>query len=155
MSGFQEFPKMMVHPAHTPAVLSTIFPLGYKPQPGEVENPGQPERFPSVTVNDANQQEMYEARGYVAQNDGGAQAFDEAKSGKPAAYKYQEYPKWVKIHDDEVLVKSEAEEHALLGYNKPKATEPVSAVAKKKPGPAKGTPRAPRKPQTDRMAVGE
>lgn len=146
---------MMVHPAHMPAVLSTIFPLGYKPKPGEVENPGQPERFPSVTVNDTNQQEMYEARGYFVEGASSAQAFYDAQSGKPAHYAYQEYPKWVRMHDEVVLVKSEAEEHALLGYNKPKATEAITPVAKKKPGPAKGTPRAPRKPKTDRMAVGE
>src|ERR1700685_3917338 len=115
MSGFEEFPKMMVHPAHSPAVLSTIFPLGYKPKPGEVENPGQPERLPPVTVLDANQQEMYEARGYFVQNTGGAKGFDDAKSGKPASYAYQEYPKWIRMHDEEVLVKSEAEEHKLLG----------------------------------------
>lgn len=147
MSGFREFPKMMVHPAHEPAVLSTIFPLGYKPKPGETENPGRPERFPPVTVNDANQQEMYEARGYRAQGEGSEEAFDEAKSGKPAHYAYDEYPKWLRIHDEDVLVKSQAEEHALMKYNTPKNEE---APPKNKGGRPKGSGK---KPTTDHMAV--
>lgn len=147
MSDFREFPKMMVHPAHEPAVLSTIFPLGYKPREGERENPGRPERFPPITVNDANQQEMYEARGYRVQGESSAEAFDEAKSGKPAHYAYDEYPKWLRIHDDDVLVKSQAEEHALLKYNAPKATE--NDPPKNKGGRPKGSGKS----KTDHMAV--
>jgi len=142
---------MMVHPSHEPAVLSTIFPLGYKPKPGEKENPGRPERFPHITVNDANQQEMYEARGYVVQGEGNSASFQEASSGVPGDYAFNEYPKWIRTHDDEVLVHSKEEEHRLMGYNKvTKEVVVEQAIPKKKPGPPKGYKK---KPKTDRMAV--
>lgn len=54
------FPKVMKHPAHQPAVISSS---RIKGSPAH----GTPERFPPVTVTTADQQEYYESRGYVAQ----------------------------------------------------------------------------------------
>lgn len=155
MSDFKEFPKMMRHPSAQPAVLSTIFKLGYKPQPGEVENPGKPATLPPITVNDANQQAMYEARGYIAE-DGDGMAFANASAATiPAGYVHNEYPKWIRGHDEDVLVNSAEEEQELMQYNVPKtpvATVSTIAPVKNKGGRPKGTKN---KPKTDRMEVND
>lgn len=117
MNGYQEYPKMMVHPHAQAAVLSTIFPLGYKPRDGERELVGSPARYPSVTVNTLSQQEEYESKGYVTEGGNSSADFEDATSGAPNHYKYNEYPKWVEIGGDQVLMLTKAEEHAKLGYN--------------------------------------
>lgn len=54
------FPKVMKHPHHQPAIISS------SRIPGSPEH-GTPEKFPPVTVTTPDQQEYYESRGYVAQ----------------------------------------------------------------------------------------
>lgn len=147
--SFQEYPKMMVHPHHQPAIPNRIFPLGYRPQPGESETPGQPERLPPVTVNDENQQAMYEARGYFVQGSSGSVAGSEEQ---PAHYRYDEYPKWVRMHDDDVLVQSREEEHALLGYNPPSVVV-IAEASPKKRGRPNGSKN--KRPLSDKMAVND
>lgn len=157
MSTFKEYPKMLVHPGYRPAVCSTIFPLGYKPKPGETEKSGSPAILPPVTVNDANQEDYYLAKGYVPEGTTSSEATDEA--ALPLAYAYQQYPKWVRMYDDDVLVHSEAEEHELLGYNPPEKVRhaspdvPRKVTAKNKGGRPKGSKN--KKPAHDHMAVNE
>ena len=107
---------MMVHPHAVAAVLSTIFPLGYKPRDGEREISGSPARYPPVTVSTNDQQQEYEAKGYVTEG-GDVSAYNDSVSGKPQHYKYDEYPKWVNIAGEPVLMLTKAHEHATLGYN--------------------------------------
>ena len=150
MSGFQEYPKMMVHPHAVAAVLSTIFPLGYKPRDGERELTGSPARYPPVTVSTPDQQGEYEAKGYIAEGGNDVASFNEAMSGKPTHYKYDEYPKWVNVGGEQVLMLTQAHEHATLGYNDTFVKPEMEVKPKNKGG------RPPKvKPIHDHMSVVE
>lgn len=94
---FKEFPKVMTHPGAQPAVLGR--------EPGE----GKPGTLPPVIVNNEDQQEYYESRGYVAKG-----SSVPVSDPPPRGYTFHEYPKWV----DGVLVKS-ASEHAEPVKRKP------------------------------------
>lgn len=87
-----EFPKVMSHPHAQPAVN------GYN------YGQGKPAKFPPVTVNNEDQQEYYEAKGYRVRATG-----DDLSKFQPTGYKFVPYPKWV----NGVLVQNAQEEAAL------------------------------------------
>ena len=107
---YQEYPKVMTHPAQSQAVVH-----------------GEPARLQPVTVNSKDQEEEYEAKGYRAFSDQGA--FDRIKASvEPTAYTYQEYPKWV----DGKIVKSRDEEDAMAVVDpEPTDTNRIPAPAQK------------------------
>lgn len=126
--GFQEYPKVMKHPNHAPAV--------YKQQPGKGQGLFAPdtvmvsaERFPDVTVFTLEQEKQQAALGYRPANMGDAREYEKAilESQPGDGYNFQEYPKW-KYSKTEVpvIVHSRAEEESLDGewFDRPvEATE--------------------------------
>lgn len=133
------YPKTMKHPAFQKGQPQQVWGRNYRPQPGEVEFPGTSDRFPDVIVNDQNQQEWYESRGYLPA-DGSKPIHGEAHN------EYCEYPKWIRdAEGEEHLVNSIEEESLIMGHNKPEA----KPVRLKKDG----TPWGKRKPRTDHMCV--
>ena len=115
MPEYQEYPRWMSHPSFQPAGISDDPTLR------------QPIRFAPVMVEDANQQEEYEAKGYVPSGVPNPKAFEPTvATGKPVAYVFQEYPKWV----NDVLVNSPEEERAAMPALVPEAAD--AAPSKRK-----------------------
>jgi hypothetical protein len=91
---FVEFPKMMTHPAFEPARPAEEVKL----PGGSIQFVGGTNiRFPPMLVQNQDQQDYYEAQGYVSQGKSDAAAFARAQTQAPAPANYvpQEYPKWV------------------------------------------------------------
>ena len=108
---YQEYPKVMTHPAESKAVVH-----------------GDPARLQPVTVNSPDQEAEYEAKGYRAFSD--EAAYDRAKASvKPTTYRYQEYPKWV----GDKVVNSRAEEDALFTQSIPTTADMPMPVTPPKP----------------------
>lgn len=106
--NYEEYPKVLRHPGETAAVVSQWDSL----QRRHVPEHGSPARFQPVTVNSRDQEEEYEAKGYRAAGTPDPAAYQKAKlSPETTSYAFQEYPKWV----GDTLVKSRAEEDALVG----------------------------------------
>ncbi len=115
MAEYQEYPRWMAHPSFQPAVMS------------DDPTQRQPIRFAPVMVEDADQQAQYEAKGYVPSGTPNPKAFEPTRaSDKPAAYVFEEYPKWV----GGVLVNNPEEERAAMPSLM--TTLPDSAPAKRK-----------------------
>lgn len=135
------YPKTMKHPAFQKGMPQQVWGRNYRPQPGETPFPGTSDRFPDVTVNDPNQQEWYESRGYVPA-DGTPSLIGEGN------HEFNEYPKWIKDHDgEEHLVNSVEEESEIMGHNPlPKETKQVRLKKD-------GTPWGKRKPKSDKMRI--
>lgn len=107
---FNEYPKMMAHPAFQPGDIGTEVrsPGGYS----HFVN-GTPIRFPPVLVHHADDEEYYTAKGYVSQGKSDAAAFQRlAAAARPKTNNYDpvEYPKWA----GGVLVNSKDEEVEAL-----------------------------------------
>lgn len=112
---YQEYPKIMKHPQHAPAIWRQLEGKGKGLfAPDTVCT--QVERFPDITVTDINQEKQYAAKGYRPANNPDPEGYERAMlEAQPVdKYVYQEYPKW-KYHMIEVpvIVKNEAEERAL------------------------------------------
>lgn len=123
---WHEYPKVMVHP-HAVKATSGVSGSMDAIRPGD--------RFPPVTVNNADQEAWHRAQGYVAGGKGDAAAFANAHAGPLSDHVHIEYPKWI----GDVLVKSAAEERALIG-------EPVRQTRHKPtPGGNRGHNRGRRK----------
>lgn len=114
---FSEFPKMMVHPGSTNAVL------GFGPREGH------PTTFAPVFVNTADQQAEYEAKGYITKGGNVDHATHE-----PHGYTFHEYPKWV----NGTLVKNIDEESSLLGATARVEGMASIAAPKRRGRPPKG-----------------
>jgi len=103
MTQFVEYPKMMMHPGHVDATLPQTEAIPVEGHPGNYTTytiPGRPEVFPHVTVLNADEEAIWEAKGYASPK-GDAEAFDRAKAAPvPNGYVSKDYPKWV----DGVLV---------------------------------------------------
>lgn len=116
MSSYKEYPKVMKHPQHQPAVWETLPGKGTGLfAPDTVMK--SPERFPDVTVHTIDQEKQYAARGYRPANMGvDAKQYEQAiLEAEPVdGYTFNEYPKW-KYHAFEVpkIVHSKEEETAL------------------------------------------
>jgi len=104
-----EYPKMLSHPAYVPAVPAVEVREGTAIS----WTRGEPERFPPVQVKNADDEAYYVARGYKQCGHSDPAAFSRAHAGlrvAPAAYKPQEYPKYI----GDVLVNGPDEEAAAL-----------------------------------------
>ncbi len=122
MTAFSEYPKMLVHPSSQPAQV------GFEPMQG------RPTTFPPVTVNNADQEENYKARGYVVQGSSDEAAYERAKAGgHPVHYRYEEYPKFIEVDGVPVIATCEAHEHELLKYN-PMTESKEKVAERRKPG---------------------
>lgn len=120
---YSDYPAFMTHPGYAPAVLA---PETKRGQPNSV---GSPVRYPPVTVNNQDQQQQYEAKGYVRQGQPSARAFATATAVIPQTYGGGlEYPKYVGdtlVHTpDQELAALEAQEHARLNPPPP-PPEPI------------------------------
>lgn len=127
MSGFEEFPKVLVHPGEAAAVVS----VWDEKLNRHVPEHGIPARFQPVTVNNADQEDQYEARGYRPAGSSDAAAFESAISNaKPEGYEFKEYPKWV----GDVLVNAADEEtlHVSSTPTKQSATRPKAQTYKQR-----------------------
>ena len=150
------YPKEMRHPAYVQGRAQEVQPKNW-----HITNPGQPwtgfggssDRFPPVTVTDPNQQEFHESRGYVAVDGStiiGIQGLNPST----------EYPKYLHIDGEEILVNSVEEESAVMLHNTPGklgSPERPSTVKlnkdgtpRKKAGPPNGYKK---KPVGDKHAV--
>ena len=134
MKSFHEYPKMLVHPS------SQAAQIGFEPMQGK------PMTFPPVSVNNEDQEEQYKAKGYLVMGSPDASAYERVRSGgTPPHYKYEEYPKFIKVGHESVLATCKEHEHELLGYNSVKDMPKIAdSTERKKPG---------RKPKTDRIHV--
>jgi hypothetical protein len=112
---FQEFPKRMVHPAHSPATYVTA--------PGKGTGLFAPEttiktveKFPDVTVVDERQEALMASKGYRPVNSGLSEKDYQAAVLQQVMpeHAFQKFPKW-KYHAFEAscIVKSQEEEDAL------------------------------------------
>lgn len=93
---WNEYPKIMIHPH---AVKAEINPGGI----GDAIRPS--DRFPPVTVMNADQEAWHRAQGYDAGSAGDAAAFANAHAGPVADFTFEEWPCW----KDGVLYQTEAE----------------------------------------------
>ncbi len=113
MSEHEHYPLTMAHPGYVPAKSLPIPGTERKGPSGNVisqDYQGTPEKFPPVTVADADQQEYYEAQGYKVAGHSDPSAYAAAHaSAPPPDYDPEQYPKWVAG----VLVASREEEAAL------------------------------------------
>ena len=126
MSGFNEYPKRLCHPQHSPAEWKTL---------GETKGlmaadtvMVKPERFPDVTVVNRDQEAQYAARGYRPNNVPDPVEYERAiLDAQPSLVGgMQDYPRWM-YHAMElpVLVKT-ADEEKKLGDEW--AREPILAT---------------------------
>lgn len=160
---YQQYPMVMNHPSYQRARKIAEATPAIPPSQGKPLIPAQPEqwepeRWPQVTVNTADDEEYYAAKGYKPAGQGSAQAFSSAHASPYVAGRavseypkmvdgvlvqdpqaptssFQAYPKWLKAPGDgeAILVNSAAEEEALLAQwtdpNAPPAPGPRKAVA--------------------------
>jgi hypothetical protein len=102
---------MLAHPAHQAAVLGVE-------GKDKVYHVGKPELFPSIQVNNKDQEEEYRAKGYLVEGSSDMAAYDSFRASiKPNGYSYDEYPKWIKVDGENVLAKDLDHECALTGKN--------------------------------------
>jgi len=110
----QEYPKYMTHPMHQPSKMEkiqTVYPGGKVVE----DTKGTAERFPPVMVNNADQEGIHAAQGYVAGGKSDPETFKRlvqagASSPGGGAYTPAEFPKWV----NGVLCDDEAQEQAAM-----------------------------------------
>lgn len=117
--SFNEYPKVMKHPAHKPAVIAKWDPKIKDPK-DQVQ--GSSAKFPEVIVHNLDQEQQYAALGYKPNGISDPEAYRKAMTGnetKPDGSN-KEYPKFLYKADDSVesghkaqLVKDKAEETAL------------------------------------------
>jgi len=115
MNKFNEYPKVLKHPQHSPAVWKQLEGKGKGLfAPDTVCT--QPERLPDITVTDIEQEKLYASRGYRPANNPDPQAYEQAiLDAQPfSGQDFQAFPKW-KYHATQipVVVKTAAEEKAL------------------------------------------
>lgn len=116
---YEEYPMVMVHPNAQPAVFV---------EEG-ASHQSRPATFPPVTVNDQDQREQYEAKGYQPAGKGDPHAYAKAAlSTPPVNHVVEEYPKW--CHGQ--IVNNEEEELARLEAMEPKA-DPAPLPVKQEP----------------------
>lgn len=117
MSQFQEFPKVMSHPAHAPAEWKKLEGEGVGIfTPDTVMT--APERFPPVTVKNKEQEDYYASRGYRPNNNPDPVGYEQAlmESQYVPGYENSAYPKWkYSKMEIPVIVKNPQEEDALQG----------------------------------------
>ncbi len=134
--GFIEYPKMMVHPQHEPAVEAIVETRNGAGQLLSAAIPGRAAKFPPMTVNNPREEESATARGYETpgKSDPEAMAASKASPYQPGRVTNEypkmvdgklvqdpaidlnaakEYPKWIAAHGKQV--NNRAEEEALLG----------------------------------------
>ncbi|MDE2439732.1 MAG: hypothetical protein KGP14_01815 [Betaproteobacteria bacterium] len=105
---FQEYPKVLSHPAEAPAVVSQW----NEQMQRHVPEHGMPAKFQPVTVHNRDQEEEYLAKGYQASGRSDPNAYEKARASvEPTDYSFQEYPKWV----GDKIVNSREEEDMLIG----------------------------------------
>lgn len=99
MAEYQDYPAWMEHPGMRQAVVDPKNPRNNKAA-----------ALQPLTVNSADQQEEYEAKGYKRVGTPNPKAFQTlTASPQPADYVFQAYPKWV----GDVIVQNAEEEAAL------------------------------------------
>lgn len=118
-SDFEEFPKMMTHPAWRKSEVTITENSGNK-----VTAHGTPDAFPPVLVHSADQEDQHRAMGYETRGKSDPNAFAvAAASPPPPNYQPAEYPKWV----NGVLCADEDEE--LEAMDKPNVVALAAAPA--------------------------
>lgn len=115
MTEHVEYPLTMAHPAFQRSQPLPIPGTEKRNAEGVVisqDYQGTPERFPPVTVQDADQEAYYESQGYARAGHSDPSAYASAHAAPaPPSYVPQEYPKWV----DGVLVESEEDDPLRRG----------------------------------------
>jgi hypothetical protein len=151
VADFSEFPKMMRHPKHVDAIPPS---QGAQMVDGRLTTypiPGVPEKFPDATAKDADEQAVWEAKGYEAAGVEDPLAFERAtvSPGKPGddwpkwvdgvlmqdpdapPDMTGQYPKWLHFEGgDSVLVQNVAQEASVLASRGGKQTAPEPQPAK-------------------------
>lgn len=115
MNKFNEYPKVMKHPAHTPALWKTLEGKGTGLfTPDTICT--QTERFPDVTVVTLDDERRYVAKGYRPASNPNPEEYEQAMlDSQPfCGHQFQEFPKY-KYHAYEfpVVVKNKEEESDL------------------------------------------
>lgn len=99
MTEHVEYPLTMAHPAFQRSQPLPIPGTEKRNAEGVVisqDYQGTPERFPPVTVQDADQEAYYESQGYARAGHSDPSAYASAHAAPaPPSYVPQEYPKWV------------------------------------------------------------
>ena len=97
VDGYFEYPKMMQHPDHVPAVEAEH--IAEKLEDGTIKTsviPGRPAKFPHVFVKDLAEEEAWTAKGYEIPTPPDPIAFSRAKAAPlPDGYAGEEWPKMV------------------------------------------------------------
>ncbi len=117
-----EYPKMLAHPLHADAIPSKtegrivggVFdPASSQMVGGHLETfpvPGVPEKYPYVTVKDADEEAVWGAKGYAPNGTWDEAALDRAQHAPDVAYSPDEWPKWIDgqiVNDPNALTPAE------------------------------------------------
>lgn len=98
---FQRYPLVMNHPQYQPAVVSQWVwdrdpATGLQLSTGRhVPEHGRAAQWPAVTVERADDEEYYRAKGYEASGGDAAAFAQQHAAPQPAGYVSNEYPKWI------------------------------------------------------------
>ncbi len=147
MIEFSEFPLMLTHPGHIPAVEQQVFATRDQ-NTGAVTThtiAGSPAKLPAVVVKNSREEETWAAKGYVRPGRADPDAVQASKASphvpgrvveefpkmvdgkvvdpRPNPHGFQKYPMWM----NGIIVNNEAEELAAGGVAKPiAAAAPVA-----------------------------
>ncbi len=117
MQQHQEYPKIMVHPQHRPAVIAKWDP---KEKDSRKQPQGEPVKFPQVVVHNKDQELYHASMGYQPNGVSDPEAYRKAMTGNATTpdNATREFPKWLyKVKDDgeldSKLVETPAQEKAL------------------------------------------
>ncbi len=127
-----EYPKMLAHPGHVDPIPSKtegrivggVFdPASGQMVGGHLETyavPGVPEKYPYVTVKDADEEAAWLAKGYAPNGTWDEIALDRAQHAPDVAYTPDEWPKWIdgKIVDDPNALSAAEKERLAREYPK-------------------------------------
>lgn len=120
MDTYKHYPKIMRHPGAAEARVVHDSPVntnvGQIPG-GTVAFAGTPDRFPPVTVKNADEEEYYKAQGYIDTSN--PQAFAASKAGIASSGSVQEFPRMMYHDTDEAITVDDERERdsaILMGY---------------------------------------
>lgn len=119
-----EYPKMMYHPQHVPAVPDTVDAFRDNEGIKTRVTPGSPERFGPVIVKDAEDEAAWIEKGWAVPGHSDKEAFVSAHAALapdgPKPQDFQEFPKWVNG-----VVCQDADEETRVRSGQPAKAPPI------------------------------
>lgn len=121
MSQFNEFPKVMTHKDHAPAVFARLTPEQEKmkgmfaPVPELIS----PERLPNVSVFTKEQEQQYASKGYRPASNANAEEYEQSilEAKHVDGYVNNDYPRWMYNAVEIPIVIYNAQEEKALGQD--------------------------------------